>query len=147
MAPESGDQPLFDVLSVPRDKVIAMLKLEQEVRYSKEWEELYDFVLSDPSYPETLPERKAQQLVLKKFGFDTSLDSLQGYWKIRSKYEHDDEVMNSAFYLKYNIMKRGHIREGDDMTDVEVRTEDGEPVLLSSFVSSKPTVILAGSIT
>lgn len=137
---------------VDRLLIIKMLKREEEIRYSKEIQDVYyaDYLdsISNPNYIRKEIERDVQKMVLNEFGFKSDMSSLRQYWRIRSLYENDKEVMDSIFYLKLNIFEYEPVKEGDDMVDVSILREDGSSVYLSELQSSgKMCLILAGSMT
>jgi hypothetical protein len=141
----------FILNNVSRDLVIEMLTFEQKIRYSKEIQDIYTMQYNaskDKNYEPINIERAIQQYVLKRFGFESDMSSLEEYWKIPSTYWDDEEVKNSIFYMKLNIFQFPSIKKGDNMIDANlVNYETNEELMLSSLQTNKPLVILAGSMT
>lgn len=143
----------FQINSVNREKVIEIVKEEQKVRYSKGIQEAYtaqyNALSQNRNYERVNIEREIQKYILRKFGFDDSIESVQEYWKIPSTYWNDEEIKNSIFYMKLNIFQYPKIKLEDNLIDVSlVNYKTNAMTLLSSLqTSGKPLIILAGSMT
>lgn len=142
----------FNINTVSRELVIAMLKEEQVVRYSKEIQEIYTeeyFISKNEGYRRVNIEAEIQKYILKKFGFSDTLESLEEYWKIPSTYWHDEEVKNSIFYMKLNIFQYPNVKLNDNLINVPlVSYPDEKTIQLNELQRcGKPLVILAGSMT
>ena len=139
---------VFDLAVVPRETVIAMLRLEDRLRKCDEMQALYDRcrrVVGDHV------ERFIQRQVLKRFGFLPSVANLERYWGIRAKYGDDDRVlMESVIYLRYaHLLHECTIPLGAACPEADLVTVDDErPVKLSDYtLQHEHVVLLAGSIT
>lgn len=143
----------FILQNVSRDDIIKMLKEEQEVRYSKNIQEIYtqQYYASqkDFNYKPISIEIEIQKYILKKYGYTNNEQSLNEYWKIPSTYWNDEEVKNSIFYMKLNIFQYPKINVGDNLIDANLidYNTDKEITLSSLQNKNKPLVILAGSMT
>jgi hypothetical protein len=143
----------FILQDVSRDDIIKMLKDEQEVRYSKNIQNIYtqQYYASqqDSNYKPVRIEIEIQKYILKKYGYTDNEESLNEYWKIPSTYWNDEEVKNSIFYMKLNIFQYPKINVGDNLIDANLidYNTDKEITLSSLQNKNKPLVILAGSMT
>lgn len=142
----------FNIKLVTRDKIIEMLKEEQNVRYSKGIQEVYTkqyYAMQNNNYEKINIEREIQKFILRKFGFIDNLKSLEEYWKIPFTYWNDEEVKNSIFYMKLNIFQYTKLNIDDDMVNTQViNYKTNKNILLSELlVPNKPLIILAGSMT
>jgi hypothetical protein len=143
----------FILQDVSRDDIIKMLKDEQEVRYSKNIQNIYtqQYYASqqDSNYKPVRIEIKIQKYILKKYGYSDNEESLNEYWKIPSTYWNDEEVKNSIFYMKLNIFQYPKLNVGDNLIDANLidYNTDKEINLSSLQIKNKPLVILAGSMT
>jgi hypothetical protein len=143
----------FILENIERKYIIELLKEEQQIRYSKEIQEVYTKQyknsINNPNYTRVNIEREIQKYILRKFGFNDDIKSLSEYWKIPSTYWHDEEVKNSIFYMKYNIFQYPKMSVEDNMIDcslVDYHTNQ-ERTLSSLQTLGRPLVILAGSMT
>ncbi len=143
----------FILQNVSRDDIIKMLKDEQEVRYSKNIQNIYtqQYYASqqDSNYKPVRIEIEIQKYILKKYGYTDNEQSLNEYWKIPSTYWNDEEVKNSIFYMKLNIFQYPKLNVGDNLIDANlIDYNTDEEITLSSLQNkNKPLVILAGSMT
>ena len=142
----------FEINLVSREKILEMVKEEQNVRYSKGIQEAYTqqfYASKNNKYERVNIEREIQKYILRKFGFKDDENSLEQYWKIPSTYWHDEEVKNSIFYMKLNIFQYPKVKIDDEMVDTQIIDYNtNTPISLSSLETpGKPLIILAGSMT
>lgn len=142
----------FQVELATRDKILEMLREEQRVRYSPDVQEAYTqqyYKRQSGNHTDLINiEREIQKFILRKFGYTNDETSLSNYWKIPSKYWNDEEVKNSIFYMKLNIMQIPKNVLEDEMINVPLIHHDTEQIVsLRSLQTAKPLVLLAGSIT
>jgi hypothetical protein len=143
----------FKIDKVERSIILEMLKQEQTVRYSKGIQEAYTNQYyarkNNPEYEMVPIEREIQKYILRQFGFKDDFASLEEYWKIPSRYWHDEEVKNSIFYMKLNIFQYPKVSVGDDLIDAHlIDYETSQEISLSSLQKQgRPLIILAGSMT
>jgi hypothetical protein len=143
----------FYIQDVDRYTILSMLKEEQKMRYSKEIQELYTRQYynkeNNPNYEIINIEREIQKFILERFGYNSTNNSLEEYWKIPSTYWNDEEVKNSIFYMKLNIFSYSDIKEGDELKDSElINYETNELTKLSQLHTViKPLILLVGSMT
>jgi hypothetical protein len=143
-----GATSAFDVDVAPRAVVLAMLREEDKRRKSDAMQKLYDDTRDD--FKDDRVEQYIQRSVLKTFGFAPSQANLDNYWKIRAKYEDDEEMMSSVIYLRYaHMLHECTIALGAPCPDAALVTVDGErPVRLSDYMAAhEHLVVLAGSMT
>ena len=113
-------------LKISRDRLIEMLKYENELRLSEKWLALMEkeIIESNDESPSALDGymtdkisptiRNLQLEVVKKFGYD--LQKSEAVNILRSAlatYPDDDQVKNAANYLKYNRIDKGKFKVGD----------------------------------
>lgn len=112
-------------LMISKDKLLAMLKTENEYRLSPKWlnsmeEECntMETVLSGKSYNDSPTIRKLQCEVVKQHGFDETEEDINYAIEIlrsaKSLYPNDQQILNSANYLKYNRCKKNEFKIGQD---------------------------------
>ncbi len=128
-----------------RDKVLEMLRFEQQVRYSPEIQKVYSAQYASGTRSISI-EKEIQKYVLRTFGYDDN--QVEEYWKIPKLYWEDEEVKNSIFYMKLNIFSYGNISVGDKLIDVPLYDYQANSILqLDTLCRDKPLVLLAGSMT
>jgi hypothetical protein len=89
-----------------KELVIKMLNYEEEFTKSDEGQIMYHNPLNRPLVSLTI-EKAIQRIVLTKFGFDTSDESLANYRKIFKNYyessdNYDKDVLNATHYMREN---------------------------------------------
>uniref|UniRef100_A0A6C0H5H2 Uncharacterized protein n=1 Tax=viral metagenome TaxID=1070528 RepID=A0A6C0H5H2_9ZZZZ len=137
----------FIISNVPRNTILEMLKKEQEIKYSKEIQDIYTLKFYNKSTVNI--DIEIQKFVLKQFNFTDSKKSLHNYWKIPSTYWNDNEIKNSVFYMKYNIFQYTSLMIDDSIVNcnlIEYPTKKSVS-LFDISNQTKPLVLLAGSIT
>ena len=139
----------FKINEVPRDTILKMVKREQEIRYSRNIQLLYDTIGNDiVKFNENdVLKRYIQKLVLDEHGYSFDDDDINEYMKICFVYKDDQEIKNSVYYMRLNIMDFGTLEVNDPYVDVTICDMNKNEVQLSSLLGEKPTVIIAGSIT
>ncbi len=138
----------FDVEIESRAVVLGMLRDEDRRRKSDAMQKLYDDTREE--FKDDRVEQFIQRGVLKAFGFAPTQANLENYWKIRAKYEDDEEMMQSVIYLRYaHLLHECTIPLGAPCPDATLVTVDGErPVRLSDYMgANERLVVLAGSMT
>ena len=134
--------------NIDKKLAIELLKYECELRKSNEIQDYYTFLDNSKGGRQEIVENFVQFKTIRDFGFKPNWDSLNNYRQISKKFQNDKEVENSAFYLKYNIMKLGNLNLGDIAPDVPLLYLDKSPCSLYDFKDeTKPLVILSGSIS
>lgn len=137
----------FDVTKVSKEIVLQLLKHEQTLRYSKRYQEMYDQGLNTRGNPEYI-ERTIQRETLNHFGFQDTDTSLKNYQEIGTFYQGDKTIKEAVQYLRLNIIKDCPVLLGDTYVDCELVSLDENDLKLSSIIDiTKPTIIIAGSIT
>jgi len=126
-----------------------MLTRENELRLSDEVQSAYAKYPEDFSWKEKITIR-TQRRVCTEFGF--THDIAEGLDLLRSAtalFPGDEEVKNSAHWLKYNICYPCPVEIGRIVPDIMLSTIDKSPLSLHKVVarSKMPTVVLAGSYT
>lgn len=147
---------------ITREKLLKMLKRENEIRLSPEMLETLemearafeDEELDESSYNQVhIPWSivKCQEKAVEEFGYKSNAEmnyALQMLRSARALFPSDIEIKNAAFYLKYNRAHRGELRVGDTYKDVPLMTCREEETKLSKVIDhNKPVVMISGSIT
>ena len=112
-------------LTITREKLLAMLRTENEYRLSSKWLNLMEkecnkieTVLNGKSYKDSPTIQKLQRQVVKQHGFDETEDDTNYAIEIlrsaKSLYPNDEEITNSVNYLKYNRCKKNQFKIGVD---------------------------------
>jgi hypothetical protein len=137
---------MFSVDQVPRTTIMEMLKKEQEIKYSKEIQEIYTIQYKNNSRFNI--DVEIQKFILREFHFNDSQDSLKEYWKIPSTYWNDKEVKNHVFYMRHNIFQYTPLSVGESVIDCQLIDFDSKQnISLVGLQTNKPLVIFAGSMT
>lgn len=114
-------------VNISRDTLISMLKYENKLRLSEEWiSKMEDECINNIDSPlngymtgNISPTiNKLQIEVVKKFGYKLSSEIDEALKILRSAmsiYPNDQEIKNSANYLKYNKIDKGIFKIGDKM--------------------------------
>jgi len=128
--------------------VKSMLKRENELRLSKEFQTLIDGhnqASAEPLY------EALQKQVAREFGYKSEIEQELGRDIIRcaaTLYKDDSEIKEIPLYIKYNRAEQGVLKIGDDCPDVTMSGLNGCAVKLSDFTkTSLPLVLVAGSYT
>lgn len=115
-----------------RDKIIKMLKYEDELYFSKEGQQIlreHGDMFTSLDGPKTI-----QRMVLNKFGYYSTENDLINYRKIFSYYyidptNYDHEVLNSVFYFRENkclYYNTKPIEIGDKIPNISIYNLDGQ---------------------
>jgi len=118
-----------------RDLIIQMLKYEDTIIHGTVAKDIYENELYKPRKSLT-PEFTIHRLVLDKFGFDTTDDSVLNYRKIFANYytspdDYDKDVISSVTYMRENKLlyyKQPIINVGDKIPDVNLYQLDGKTI-------------------
>jgi hypothetical protein len=128
-----------------------MLKRECEIRNSSAIGERFNELAGDDgAIQQMLLDIQVQ--VCEEFGFgETGPIALQS---ARARFPDDADVVNSAFYLKYNRSRQGGLTVGDEVPDVPLLNLDGSTTSLLDYYrnctktnTARPLVLVAGSRT
>lgn len=129
----SSTRPFTETDIKNKELVIEMLKYEDSIYLGEKGQEIY----TDPYYKPRVsltPEFSIHRLVLSKFGFDTSDDSVLNYRKIfgyyyESPYKYDKDVLSSVAYMRENkcvYYTKPVIERGDIIPDCKLYNLDGK---------------------
>jgi len=147
---------------ITREKLLKMLKRENEIRLSSEMLEILEMearAFEDEELDESSCNQvhipwsivKCQEKAVEEFGYKSNAEmnyALQMLRSARALFPSDIEIKNAAFYLKYNRAHRGELRVGDTYKDVPLMTCREEETKLSKVIDhNKPVVMISGSIT
>jgi len=130
--------------------MVAMLKLESSIRTSAEASQRFDDLGGDQvAIHDMLTD--IQQHVCDVFGYgEVGPIALQS---ARARFPDDGDIINAAFYLKYNRARQGTLKVGDGIPDVPLLNLNGSSTSLSEYYcrqckdASRPLVLVAGSRT
>lgn len=115
-----------------KELVIKMLNYEEEFTKSDNGQLMYHNPLNRPLVSLTI-EKSIQRIVLTKFGFDTSDESLVNYRNIFKNYyespeKYDPDVLNATHYMRENkcvYYKQQPIELGDKIPNCRLYKLDG----------------------
>lgn len=129
-----------------RSTLLEMLRRENQLRLSKEYQEMYDDV--DLRISEII-EDTIQRQVLKEFNFEDTPENLHRYRATNGLFLNDPEIRNTVVYMKYDRANAGPLQVGDVCPDVvAIDLETGERKSVLSFAKEdRPLVILGGCYT
>jgi len=146
---------------ITREKLLKMLKRENEMRLSKEMLEILEEEAcayetdkhtcgnNEVFVPWSIV--KYQKKLVQEFGYKTNEEIDYALEMLRSAsalFPNDSEIAISTFYLKYNRSCRGGMNVGDILKDVPLMTCGQEEIKLSEIMNKeKATVIISGSVT
>lgn len=131
---------MLSINDITEEIAINMIKYECRMRNSDEVQIMYD-------ENKINVEDYVQKETLKKFSYLPNQFNLNEYRKIGTKFYDNKNVMESAFFLKYNIIEDVPNVLYDTLEDAKLVKLNKENTNLFNFISDKPLVILAGSIT
>jgi len=137
-----------------KELVIKMLNYEEEYTKSDEGQVMYHNPLNRPLVSLTI-EKAIQRIVLTRFGFDTSDESLANYRKIFKTYyespeKYDPDVLNATHYMRENkcvYYKEPPIELGQKIPDCQLYQLDGvTTTTLYDIINKKPSdyTLIAG---
>ena len=151
---------------ITRDILIKMLKMENKLRlsayylnklenqaittYDSNDEKMFILQTQTPFNMESIFD-EIQCKVVNHFGFHESehvLYALETLKSALSIYPNDEEIINSANYIKFNRAKAFEFNVGDKYKNIELLTLKNESLDFSNILNhKKPNIIISGSIT
>jgi len=136
-------QPPVGVHLPDKSTVIAMLKRECEIRASERISRrLNELSMEDLTGIHDMI-LEIQQQVCDEFGFGAI--GPQAIQSARARFPDDPEVVNAAFYLKFNRAKQGPLSVGDEIPDVPLLHLDGTSTSLRAYYRNRQPNALAGT--
>jgi len=160
--PSSG-HTCFDLITLNKEKfrgvklptkslMIQMLQRECHLRLSHEYQFLFTFFTNDEERVTQIIDMLQLQVV-KEFGYN-DVDILRS---AQTLFPGDKDIIDAAFYLKYNRCRQGAIKEGDMYDDVPLLRLNGSSTSLNSYFidtckreslqHDSPFIVVAGSIS
>jgi len=144
---KSGYDIINDIVMIPRDLLIKLLKKENELRHSGKYIAKYS-QRDDLDWLVAVTEEIQLEAILSVCDKEIATkEGLEGLRSALNSYIDDPEVMSLALYVKYDRSHRGEIDVDGVIPDCKLVSLDGSSVSLFSCITSKPTVIVAGSYT
>jgi hypothetical protein len=138
---------LFKIEDIDEKLAMSLLEYECKLRKSDEIQDYYTFLKKSKKNNTEVVEDYVQFKTIRDFNYIANWDSINEYRKISTKFRGNKNVINSAFYLKYNIFTYGTLSVFDDAPNAELLHLTGTNCNLLDFASEKPLVIFAGSIS
>ena len=146
------DQP---TIQIEKDRLIKMLKRENEIRFSdeiqKQYNDLkYEWNKKAEDYDLFRIDRELVVKLLREFGFKPEVDdSFEAYQIACGEHIDDPEIKELVIWMKYESkMKYGKLKVGDKFEDCKLLNLDLQEIHLSDILSKdKPNVILGGSMS
>jgi len=132
--------------------MLQMLRRECHLRLSDEYQFLFTFFTNDETRVTQIIDMLQLQVV-REFGYN-DVDILRA---AQTLFPGDQDIVDAAFYIKYNRCRQGEVQEGDVFSDVPLLGLDGSSSSLNSYFIDtcqrqslqldSPFIIVAGSIS
>lgn len=139
---------------IPKDKLKEMIKRENELRVSDEYQEMYRREAELPGHVWMDVSDVIQKRVLREFGYDEKSEQEDNLKLLRNAsliHPDDAEFLTLPLYKRFNRCRDGDMKVGDAVNDCLLEDLEGNKIrLLNQFGSErhdKPLVILAGSVS
>ena len=141
---------VLNFLKLDRTKILAILKREEEIRFSQEYITKCSEVSHIPNAWLEVTNNMQKELV-KEFGYIDELSNTLAVNVIRRAlhiYPDDEEIKNSAVQFRENIASKGKYKLGDTLKNISLHNLDSFKVdLFQLFDLNKPNIMLVGSHT
>ena len=137
-------------LKLDRNKILTILKREEEIRFSQEYITKCSEVSHIPNAWLEVTNNMQKELV-KEFGYTDELSNTLAVNVIRKAlhiYPNDEEIKNSVVQFRENIASEGKYKVGDILKDISLHNLDNSKVdLFQIFDMNKCNIMLVGSHT
>ena len=141
---------VLNFLKIDRSKILAILKREEEIRFSQEYiTKCYEVSHIPNAWLEVT--NNMQKELVKEFGYTDELSNTLAVNVIRKAlniYPDDEEIKNSVVQFRENIASKGKYKVGDILKDISLHNLDNSKVdLFQIFDMNKCNIMLVGSHT
>ena len=141
---------VLNFLKIDRSKILAILKREEEIRFSQEYISKCSEVSHIPNGWLEVTNNMQKELV-KEFGYTDEISNTLAVNVIRKAlhiYPDDEEIKNSAVQFRENIASKGKYKLGDTLKNISLHNLDSSKVDLFQLLDlNKPNIMLVGSHT
>lgn len=141
---------ILKFLNLDRNKVLLILKREEQIRFSDSYIDKCSKVANIPNAWLDITDKMQKELV-KEFGYVDNLSNTLAVNVIRKATEifpNDSEIKSSVVHFRENIAQKGSYRVGDLVKDVNLHTINLNNTNLFSILDSKKVnIMLVGSHT
>ena len=141
---------ILKFLKLDRNKILTILKREEEIRFSQAY-------LSKCSEVSHIPNEwldvtnNMQKDLLKEFGYDDELSNTLAVNVIRKAqdiYPDDEEIKNSVVHFRENIANKGKYKISDSLKNISLHDLDNKEIDLFKLLDfNKTNIMLVGSHT
>lgn len=135
-----------------RELLIAVLKREEELRFSKEFQEEYSLEDTCQHIEQVTNKIQGRALLENGISYQDLQSALIALRNVRYDYKNDPDLCNLSIYVRADHAKQGDLREGDKVYDIKSLVSlDNEVLSLSEWReknqkdSSRPLVLFSGS--
>ncbi len=141
---------VLNFLKIDRSKILAILKREEEIRFSQEYISKCSEVSHIPNGWLEVTNNMQKELV-KEFGYIDELSNTLAVNVIRKAlniYPDDEEIKNSVVHFRENIASKGKYKIGNTLKNISLHNLDSSKVDLFQLLDlNKPNIMLVGSHT
>ena len=141
---------VLNFLKLDRTKILAILKREEEVRFSQEYITKCSKVSHIPNAWLDVTNNMQKELV-KDFGYTDELTNTLAVNVIRKAqdiYPNDEEIKNSVVQFRENIASKGRYKVGDSLKNISLHNLDNKEIDLFQLLDlNKTNIMLVGSHT
>jgi len=135
-------------LKIDKEVLKTVLIREDQLRASEEMQQKYS-MFDQLAWIRDVT-REIQKIALQENGIDDPRGMIV-LNNARFEYKDDPEMNNLTIYMREDKSTRGNLRVGDKVPDAFLRRLDGTEISLLEYLnnrnSTRPTVLLAGSVT
>ncbi len=141
---------ILKFLKLDRNKILTILKREEDIRFSQE----YLYKCSEVSH---IPNAwldvtdNMQKDLLKEFGYRDELTNTLAVNVIRKAlyiYPDDEDIKNSVVHFRENIANKGKYKTGDSLKNISLHDLDNKEIDLFKLLDfNKTNIMLVGSHT
>ena len=141
---------VLNFLKIDRSKILAILKREEEIRFSQEYITKCSEVSHIPNAWLEVTNNMQKELV-KEFGYTDELSNTLAVNVIRKAlniYPDDEEIKNSVVQFRENIASKGKYKVGDNLKNISLHNLDNKEIDLFQLLDlNKTNIMLVGSHT
>ena len=141
---------VLNFLKIDRSKILAILKREEEIRFSQEYITKCSEVSHIPNAWLEVTNNMQKELV-KEFGYTDELSNTLAVNVIRKAlhiYPDDKEIKNSVVQFRENIASKGKYKVGDNLKNISLHNLDNKEIDLFQLLDlNKTNIMLVGSHT
>jgi len=147
-----SDQPRIKLFHIPKEQLIEILRNEDQLRSSKEYQDKYSEKDSLAWFRDVTLEIQTKALLNSGISRENLAVVLPELWSARGEYLYDPDVNTLTVYQRKDRSKDGTLYPGCTMPNASLWTMTGEITNLQKYISSfknpdLPLFIIAGSVS